>query len=642
MAQTGIISSLAMIKVNWDLNRRDYLETFVPILAECLRSLPDDVVSVPDLQSAVRTGFSLNLPQNVVTTLLKRLAKRGFVTRSHGAYHRNEEKLKNLSFNEVRDSVITRHEALVSRLVDFAIQRFSISWTHEKAEGALVQYLEKNDLLVLNALSTGGSMPTGSRLQAGEGYVVAALVEDLHQTEAPEFSYLETIVQGDMLAKAVFLPAPGSIGRRFKRTEIYFDTSFLMYALGHAGEPRRYPCTELLDLLYESGADLRCFRHTVDEACGILDACASRMAQGRLRDAYGPSIEYFLDSGFTASDVELFRARIEDDIRGLRVQIRDKPIYEQAYVIDEKKLQEELDREIGYQNPQALYKDVDSVAAVMRLRRGREFFSYENCRAAFVTTNSAMVRVSRDHFYGNSSLGAVSPCMTDHALTTLLWLKKPLSAPDLPRRRLIADYFAALRPDERFWKSYLAEIDKLERDGQLSHDDYFALRHSLEAKQALMDLTRGEEGAFTQGTVSEILEVVRSKIQEEAKSDLANERDLRARAEKLTAAAEARAQSIINTIELRASRTAAFAVGTVKYVVLLLLIVGVVSTFPWDLPSLRTSYASYIVPVLQVLVLFLTVSNLTFGSTVEGFLRQAELKIARVLSRLFKRFISIE
>ncbi|MEE8513014.1 MAG: hypothetical protein V3S36_10260, partial [Acidiferrobacterales bacterium] len=81
--------------------------------------------------------------------------------------------------------------------------------------------------------------------------------------------------------------------------------------------------------------------------------------------------------------------------------------------------------------------------------------------------------------------------MTDHALTTLLWLKKPLSAPDLPRRRLIADYFAALRPDERFWKSYLAEIDKLERDGQLSHDDYFALRHSLEAKQALMDLTRG-------------------------------------------------------------------------------------------------------------------------------------------------------
>jgi hypothetical protein len=638
MADAGIVPSLAMIKANWDLNRKDYLETFVPILGESLRSLTDKVVSVPELQAALRTRFSLNLPQNVVTTLLRRLAKRGLVTRSHGAYHKNHAKLEELAFSAVRDDVLRQHEAFVSRLIEFASDRFALTWNREAAEAALVTYLEANEYLVLNALLTGGSVPPASGPR-GDSYLVAALVECLHKTQAPEFHYLETIIQGDMLAKAVFLPDPGSVGRRFHKTEVYFDTSFLMYALGHAGEPRRHPCAELLNLLYESGADLRCFRHTVDEACGILDACSSRMAQGHLRDAYGPSIEYFLDAGFSASDVELFRARIDDNIRALRIQIRDKPPYEPGYVIDEEALQTELDNVIGYSNPQALYKDVDSVAAIMRLRKGREFFSYETCRAIFVTTNSAMVRVSRQHFYAESSAGAVSPCMTDHALTTLLWLKKPLNAPDLPQRRLIADYFAALEPDERFWKRYLGEIDKLEKARQLSEEDYFALRHSLEAKQHLMDITRGEEDAFTQGTVPEILELVRSKIQEGLKSELASERDLRARAEANTAAAKARERSILVALDLRASRIASGVTTTLKYLAMILLIAGVITTFPWELPDPRISYLNYTIPALQILVLVATVSNLMFGSTVEGMLRRPEMGITKILSRLFRGFI---
>ncbi len=589
MTQTGIVPSLAMIKANWDLDRRDYLETFVPILGECLRSMPDGVVSVPYLQSTLRTQFSLDLPQNVVTTLLRRLAKRHFVTRSHGVYHKDQTKLTDLSFSRVRDDVVRQHKALVAHLIQFASERFSLSWTQEHAEAALIEYLEANELLVLNAFLADGPVSTGSGRVTKETYVVAALVEDLDNSRAPEFAYLETIVQGDMLAKAVFLPDLGAVGRRFHKTEVYFDTSFLMYALGYAGEPRQYPCTELLTLLYESGADLCCFRHTVDEACGILDACASRMAQGQLRTAYGPSIEYFLGTGFSASDIELFRARIDNNIRALRIQIRDKPAYEAAYVIDEEGIQEELNQEIGYQNQQALYKDVDSIAAIMRLRRGREFSSYEICHAVFVTTNSAIVRVSRKHFNGESNPGAVPPCITDHALTTLLWLKKPLSAPDLPRRRLIADYFAALQPNERFWRRYLSEIDKLEKTGQLSQEDYFALRHSLGAKKALMDFTRGEEKVFTQGTVTEILEFVRAEMREGLESELADERDLRARAEELTAAVEAREQRTLTAIESRANRIAAVTVTVVKYGVLVLLVAGVVSTFPWDLPSLYTS-----------------------------------------------------
>jgi hypothetical protein len=37
----------------------------------------------------------------------------------------------------------------------------------------------------------------------------------------------------------------------------------------------------------------------------------------------------------------------------------------------------------------------------------------------------------------------------DHDLATLAWLKRPLQAPDLPRKQIIADCYAALRPEGR-------------------------------------------------------------------------------------------------------------------------------------------------------------------------------------------------
>jgi len=168
------------------------------------------------------------------------------------------------------------------------------------------------------------------------------LAVDRRQNDPKAFEYLETIVKGDILATAIFLPDPSRAAQKFRKTSVYLDTSVLVFALGYAGESRAAPAREMLELLYQAGADLRCFSHTADEIRSILTACAYRIERNQLVDSYGPSIEYFLERGFPASEIRIFIEKLEKDLAGLRVKIVDKPPFEADYMVDEQQLAEHI------------------------------------------------------------------------------------------------------------------------------------------------------------------------------------------------------------------------------------------------------------------------------------------------------------
>src|SRR5208337_1948445 len=101
-ARPDLIQSVAILKLNWDLYRHDYLQVFVPMVAECIRLSPDSVVSTQDLQREISLQFGLSLPQNVLLTILRRCAKDGYVVREHNVYHRNDKRLATLGFDKLR------------------------------------------------------------------------------------------------------------------------------------------------------------------------------------------------------------------------------------------------------------------------------------------------------------------------------------------------------------------------------------------------------------------------------------------------------------------------------------------------------------------------------------------------------------
>lgn len=619
-ARGTTISSLAFLKVNWDQYRKDYLDNFVPLLAECLRTSEADVVSQAELQKGLRDKFGLNFPLHAIKVLLPRLLRHRYITVAAGVYHRDKTALKRLDFRDTQQKVLRIHESIVGSLAKFCRDTLHVEWTEDDAERALLSFLESSQTMLLTAEVSGSAIPSTTAPKSAR-YALAAFVRHLRETGASDLEYLDTVVKGNMLANALFLPNPTEAQRRFKQTDIYFDTFFLIASLSYAGKFRHESCLELLHLLYETGANLRCFRHNLNEAHDGLLACAGLMKQGHAFELQGPiaeEVDYFVAEGFGPADIELFAQKLEDDLDGIRIVVVDRPEYgPPQYVIDEQGLAEALRASIRYRKEDAMSRDVDSLSAIGRLRKAEQFYSLENCRAIFVTTNDRLVRTSRDFFYKDAAPNAIPPCISDYTLANTLWLKKPTAAPALPRKRIIADCYAALQPPDELWTAYHKEIDRLQESGKVKEDDYFLLRYAVGAKSVLMDLTMGEPAAFSEGTVTDVLDRVKAEIA----SDLRNQVEA---AQNAAETAKAREKQRLARLDRMARGAAQGLLKIILGIAVLMVVIGLLSTEPWALPIVKNPLR-FVIFIAQLVALVLIIANLVFGTTIDGWLRGVEV-----------------
>ena len=282
------------------------------------------------------------------------------------------------------------------------------------------------------------------------------------------------------------------------------------------------PKTELLHSLSQTGARLRCFRHTVEEIDDSLSACERllRRKPVKVEGAVAETYYYFVDNGCGPSDVALAIANLEKDLQVLRVFVEDIPEFTPKYVVDEEGFADHLDTSMGYKNPRARDRDVASVSAIARLRKGHKYARIEDCVAVFMTTNRRLAGQTQRFFQHQNGADTVAYCIAEYALTNLLWLRQPTEAPELPRKMIIADCYAATQPDEYLWGLYLSKMEQLQSRQEITVEDYYTFRHIHEAKAALMEVTLGNEDALTEGTIAEIIKRTRERISAETHAQL--------------------------------------------------------------------------------------------------------------------------
>ena len=659
------LTSLAILKVNWDHLGADYIQNFIPFVAELARVSEDEIISVPLMQRAMRNEFGLRLPQNTLQMIISRAVKQGFFRRKSNVIYKVQEACDKSTFRETRDAMTATHDRVLSGLRQYAKTVHGKEWRVDDAEAALLDFLADSSLSLLYDIAERSNSPGVSE---GQQFVVGSFVEHVCKNDTSLLEDLTLLARGNLLANAMYLPEPRQLQKKFRRTTVYFDTSFLIFAAGFASPDRAAPCLELINLLAESRAELKCFSDTYNEVKGILDACADRLRKGQLRDAYGPTIEYFIESGKTASDLELMSARLPEKLRQLGIHVVDRPSFDDfQYQVDESAFEEHIDRAIGYSNPRARIHDVDCVSAIARIRAGAESREVEECRAIFVTTNYRLAMATRQFFQPDSSPGSVALAINSYALANLLWLKNPTAAPELPRKLIVAHAYAATQPPAGLWKKYLAEIARLEENGTVTTEDYLLLRHTFSAKAALMDLTDGKEEGFTEGSIKEILEVALEQVRADLKGVVENERQQRLRTEEsleqvradLKGDVENERQQRLRTEEslrkkeeaslvqrqrIRSTATSLARVARIGiYLVFgFLLIYGAIAMFPWDFPLLPTSWHAYVAPVGLLLFFVCTIANLIFGKSLKSLADWIEHEISVSLTGALFSFVGID
>lgn len=645
------LTSLGILKVNWDLSGKDYVACFVPMVIESIKHAPYDVVSLPWLQEDMQKRFGLQLPLNPLKLILARAAMGKYLRREHGIFYRDLEKCKNTDFEEKKQQLDGIFDNIVHNLQQYAKEHHKAEWTEDETIEALHDFLRERSLSLLFTLTEGGRIgaPDSTAIKK---FITGSFVIKAQKDTPGILDDLCVLTQGNLLANVLYLPDPGKVADRFVNTRVYLDSSVIIYAAGFAGPERAAPSQELTELLKEHGAKLYCFKHTIEEIRAILDSCAARLRFGRLRDSYGPTMEYFIETGRTNSDLELMIARLPEKLRSLAIEIEDRPPYERAFQVDEAGFEKALQNEIHYANPRARINDVDSVSAIARLRRGRPAHVPETCGALFVTSNASLAKMSRQFFQGEQGAGRVGYCVTDYALGNLLWLKNPMKAPELPRRQLLAHAFAAMQPSEQVWKKYLAEIARLQDTSKITTEDYYILRHSMAAKKAMMEVTDGDANAVTEGTVLELLALAKENLRADLKQEVQvvqKDKDRMAKEHEeekqrlLDALEQEKGKSIQVRQRLRgiASKGARIVRIFLETATFCGLAIGTAFTFPWDFPKPITGWENYLSSGLLFVIFVLSVASLMWGTTIKSCLAKIEGWLATYMQRCLFAFTSV-
>ena len=551
--QEHIIASLAILMVNWDKDRnKDYLYPFSEMLAEVISQHDESVLAINELQVEFQRIFGLKLPTGIVKSLLRRLEKRKLIRRENRYYTPNREKLRNRNFSDTQAKVLEEYDSLIDNMVEYFESEFSRSVTQQDAEDLLEGFLAEHQVALLNAMlsKTQPIILLQSSRDPTHKYMVGSFITHISQNQGKEFKYLETVLKGMMLVNVLYLPDNKSIKKRWT-TSFYFDTPFLIEALGYQGKTKQELRGELLSALKSTGAKMRCFTHNVEEVRSILFVCLNIIESGNINQAYGRlafSVDFMMEEGYTPSDILLELQTVENNLNTLGIEIRDKPEYVREYVIDEDRLETLLsDRYSSNANAdrskqiRQIRNDIDSVASIHRLRKGKSFNKIEDCKAIFVTHNAALLRSSHDYF--DEPANTVTHCLADFTVANLLWLTRPDSLPDMPRKQIIADAYAATQPDPYLWKMYVKKIEQLQARREIKPDDYYVFRHTQEARNSLMEITQGSHETLTEGTVQEILRDVKIKFQQETLDEAS-----RKQAE-LQSQADARTQELTQKLE---------------------------------------------------------------------------------------------
>lgn len=523
-----VIAGLAILTAHHE-EGKDYIDVFVSLVAHCIVLLEPKVISSSDLQVKLEDEFGIKIPQSAITMILHRVEKRGYIVKSEGAYIPNMEALDRLNYESIRKDVIRQENAAVMKLVEYAKQKFGIELSREDAEEALLSYIGQNNVDLLNC-SIGKKdfvLFETEKPDRKMNFVINSFFIHMSENDPDGFKYLDTIVKGLFISYSLVFPQLDQLKKRFKRTDVYLDTALILRRLGFEGARRSEPCKELINLLYQEGAGIKCFRSTRDEVYSVLYGCMLAMTNEEVVGA-GPTYNHFLGVGYGPSEIEFELVMLDKRIENAGIRIVDKPRYIKKYQIDESELESALISGHKYwqEREKQRVHDVDCLSAIYRLREGNSFSYIEDSKAIFVTANSTLCRVSSQFFIENEKLekGSVPIATTDYALTSLIWLKKPVEEPDLPQKLIIAQCYAAIEPSETLWRKYVETAKKLEDDKLITSDDYYLLRSSQLAHSELMHITMGDERIITDGTAEEILERIKEEMRKDDLLQLEKER----------------------------------------------------------------------------------------------------------------------
>ncbi|WEL40335.1 hypothetical protein P0D91_18695 [Pseudomonas sp. CBSPBW29] len=278
----NLLVNLAIVKANSEKNL-GVLDNYIPIFAFCLKQIKTEFVSVAEVQEKFAELAEFKAPQAVLLSLIKRSTKKyKFLDRVEGgAYKILRDNLPIDEYERIRDSEIRKFNGLKAKFVAYCHDIHETAFEESDIESGFFETLYLFAPKLYKSVAVD-SHALGDHAEQ-QKLLTAKFIQYCSVSDHDALLVVEAFVRGAMLTEVFYYSDPDRVEGALRDIKVYFDTEFLIRALGLCDPDLTCLSTELIDMLATMGTKMRCFRDTLNEIDGILYAAQLARGSGALR-----------------------------------------------------------------------------------------------------------------------------------------------------------------------------------------------------------------------------------------------------------------------------------------------------------------------------------------------------------------------
>ena len=519
----------------------DLLSGLAPIFKPIAKLKIGKKFDAVEFSALAKTFYGIDIHPWAVDDLAPRLEKAGLLLKNGVSRVGAEYIYADVQgeFNDVRESDI-KH--VVEKFIRFSrpiLDKNQISFDEKSLEDAFFSQLTSMDfhsiLLKPDRSNTGKKADSGKTLalepkreklewekqvnsQSKIDVLCASFIIESFSNDRPLYDLIVRIATGAMVAETVLNFQDPRSTDNLNTLKVFLDAPFLMSLLDLTGEQSTEYARSLCNQLLNKGATIYVFRHSVEELGSNLRGALNGVEQGT---GFGATARRLVNSAFRQYVISIL-ADVEGAVSRHGYKIANVPASPDVYQFLSAADEENLGTALGcYDNALAKERDAASVAAIIRLQRGKRTrrANFHQAQYIFVTDNMRVAERSNS-FTRQKNLrgeGDVPPAITDRYLAGMLFVLFGGKATELTHYRLLANCAAALEPrTDVITKihSFLSQLD----ESKALH--FRVLMTDERASQHMMQLTLGDAVLVSSTQNAEqIFEQIENKLSEKFKKE---------------------------------------------------------------------------------------------------------------------------
>ncbi|MEN4568885.1 hypothetical protein [Pantoea agglomerans] len=503
---------------------QDEIDLFLPFIAVTASAIGKQVINENDIQDKLQQSFGFKPPLAAVRVLMTRAKKRGLLIRENCAFIPVHEKItewKN-GFEHKKEDVETSLTSLKREFITFTEQKFDKKLTDIEAEKLITGFIEVNVSSVISHRAYQRN-ELADRIK-NTNHVIASFISHIHRNQPVVLEHFSRCVKGMLLANYLFYADKATDKKSYKGITVYLDSPIVLGMLGYSGRQAKEAYTDFLNLLKSLSIEVVIFDRTLSEIEGLLYAWKLDLSRKRYYRFNTKTLEWLRAQGYDPERIDTDLKLLESSINKLGIEVKLGFNPKEKFQCEEDKLQLAIGK--AFRRDKNLEHDTVCVSRVHNMREGKTINNLSQSFNVFVTSNTTLVKVVNDFFKHETNRQSIPVVVSEQWMTAMFWLKKPDIYAQLPQEQLLSTAYSLLYTDDRFWDAFVNRLEKLEKRGDITQDEFLQIRWDSDLLRLVHDVSVDVGEDFSEEDIFDVVNTIKQKNDEKHQSDITELKNL--------------------------------------------------------------------------------------------------------------------